>query len=99
MLFWGGTGVMLGGLGFFRIRNNGNYKQLAFADNNREGDREDASKTFPMTESQRRARGFEIRKKAADMTYDVEWPKHPNNGEENDYRENGEPTYIANFSK
>jgi hypothetical protein len=101
ILFWGSTGVMLGSLGFFRIGNDGKYKQSAFADNNNRGvgGRVDASKTFPMTESERRARGFEIRKKAADMTYGVEWPKHPNNGEENDYRENGEPTYIANYSK
>jgi hypothetical protein len=99
ILFWGGTGVMLGSLGFFRIGNIGNYKQLAFADNRGGGGGGDASKTFPMTESQRRARGFEIRRKAADMTYGIEWPKHPNNGEENDYRENGKPTYIANYTK
>src|SRR5919108_4095232 len=97
-LFWGGTGVILGGMGFFRTGNNN--KQFAFAATDSRGGGNSASTTIlPMSESERKKMGFDVRKRAADMTYGIPWPDHPNNGEENDYRENGHPTYIANYSK
>ena len=52
-----------------------------------------------MSESERKRMGFEIRKRFAERTYGIPWPDHPNNGEEDDYRENGHRTYIANYSK
>ena len=96
-LAWGGTGLALGGMGFFNMKNNNNSRQFAFAEGNGGGGRGDA--ILPMSESERKKMGFEIRKRAAERTYGVEWPDHPNNGEEDDYRENGHPTYIANYSK
>ena len=46
-----------------------------------------------MSESERKTIGFEFRKELAERTYGIEWPDHPNNGEEKDY------PYIANYSK
>jgi hypothetical protein len=98
-LFWGGTGLALGGMGFFRTGNNnknGSNKQFAFADSGdgggggRHGDR---TPKLPMSESERKEIGLKIRKEAAERTYDIKWPEHINNGEEKDY------PFIANYSK
>jgi hypothetical protein len=91
-MFWGGTGLALGGMGFFNIKNSNNNKQFAFADGGGNGDGH-SSVRLPMSESERKARGFELRKEAAEMTYGIEWPEHRNNGEEKDY------PYIAAYSK
>jgi hypothetical protein len=90
-LAWGGTGLALGGMGFFNIKNSNNSRQFAFADGGGGG----SSVRLPFSESERKARGFEIRNRAAEATYgdDAEWSDHPNNGEEKDY------PYIANYSK
>src|SRR5829696_6632330 len=97
-LAWGGTGLALGGMGFFNMKNNNNSRQFAFAEGNSGGGgRGDA--ILPMSESERKKMGFEIRKRAAERTYGIEWPDHKNNGEEDDYREDGHRTYIANYSK
>jgi hypothetical protein len=95
-LFWGGTGLALGGMGFFRTGNNnknGSNKQFAFADGGGSGGHGDRTPKLPMSESERKDRGFELRKEVAERTYEIEWPEHINNGEEKDY------PYIANFSK
>ena len=92
-MFWGGTGLALGGMGFFNIKNsNNNKRQFAFADGGGSGNG-GSSVRLPMSESERKARGFELREEAAERTYGIEWPDHPNNGEEKDY------PYIANYSK
>ena len=96
-IFWGGTGLALGGMGFFKMGGNGgggSNTQSAFASG---GGR--STSTPPMSESERKRMGFEIRKRSAERTYGIPWPDHPNNGEEDDYRENGHRTYIANYSK
>src|SRR5215203_6302243 len=86
-------------MGFFNMKNsNNNNKQFAFAEGNSAGG-EDVTSMLPMSVSERKRMGFEIRKNAAERTYGVEWPDHKNNGEEDDYRENGHPTYIANYRK
>ena len=100
-LFWGGTGVVLGGMGLFKMgnRSNGNT-QSAFAWNNGgSGGRGGSTTKLPVSEEERKRMGFEIRKRAAERTYDIKWPDHPNNGEEDDYRENGHRTYIGNYRK
>jgi hypothetical protein len=97
-LAWGGTGLALGGMGFFNIKNSNNNKQFAFADGG-SGGGGGGDAILPMSESERKRMGFEIRKAAAERTYGGEWPDHPNNGEEDDYREDGHRTYIANYSK
>nr|MDQ3984301.1 hypothetical protein [Thermoproteota archaeon] len=91
-MFWGGTGLALGGMGFFNIKNSNNKRQFAFADGGSNGDGH-SSVRLPMSESERKARGFELREEAAERTYGIEWPDHRNNGEEEDY------PYIANYSK
>jgi hypothetical protein len=94
-MFWGGTGLALGGMGLFNMKNNNNNKRFAFADGGGGGGSEvrGTSVRLPMSESERKAKGLEIRKEAAERTYDIEWPEHINNGEEKDY------PYIANYSK
>jgi hypothetical protein len=92
-MFWGGTGLALGGMGFFNMKNSNNNKQFAFASSGGGGYDGDRTPKLPMSESERKARGFEIRKIAAEATYGIEWPDHPNNGEEKDY------PFIANYSK
>ena len=52
-----------------------------------------------MSESARKAFGHKIHDIADQRTYGIPWPDHKTNGEEDDYRKNGNPTYIANFSK
>ncbi|HEX6028549.1 MAG TPA: hypothetical protein VFY64_05865, partial [Nitrososphaeraceae archaeon] len=91
-MFWGGTGLTLGGMGFFNIKNSNKSRQFAFADGGSHGDG-GSSVRLPMSESERKARGFELREDAAERTYGIEWPEHTNNGEEKDY------PYIANYSK
>jgi hypothetical protein len=96
-IFWGGTGLALGGMGFFKFGNsngNNNIIQPVFASGSGR-----STTTLPMSESERKKMGFEIRNRAAERTYGVKWPDHINNGEENDYFENGHPTYIANYTK
>jgi hypothetical protein len=63
-LAWGGTGLALGGMGFFNIKNSNNSRQYAFADGNSGGGRGDP--ILPMSESERKKMGFEIRKAAAE---------------------------------
>ena len=91
-MFWGGTGLALGGMGFFNIKNSNN-KQFAFADGGGGNGNGGSSIRLPMSESERKDLGFEFRKELAERTYGIEWPDHPNNGEEEDY------PYIANYSK
>jgi hypothetical protein len=80
--------------------NSGNNKQVTFATSQGSGHGERGGSTpVPVRESARKARGFKLRKRAAERTYGIKWPDHPNNGEEDDYRENGHRTYIANYSK
>src|SRR5215203_2719825 len=80
--------------------NSGNNKQVTFATSQGSGGSERGGSTpVPVRESARKARGFKLRKRAAERTYGIKWPDHPNNGEEDDYRENGHRTYIANYSK
>jgi hypothetical protein len=80
--------------------NSGNNKQVTFATSQGSGDGERGGSTpVPVRESARKARGFKLRKRAAERTYGIKWPDHLNNGEEDDYRENGHRTYIANYSK
>ena len=79
--------------------NSRNNKQVAFATSQRSGGGGRGSTPVPVRESARKARGFKLRKRAAERTYGIKWPDHPNNGEEDDYRENGHRTYIANYSK
>jgi hypothetical protein len=85
--------------GFFRMGNSGNNKQVAFATSQRSGGGGRGSTPVPVRESARKARGFKLRKRAAERTYGIKWPDHPTNGEEDDYRKNGHRTYIANYSK
>ena len=95
-LFWGGTGLALGGLGIFGRFGNNNI-QSAFASSELG---KDLSNTNTMSESERRAKGFMIRKDAAENAFGRPFPPHPNNGEENDYRNSdGQLSYIANFTK
>jgi hypothetical protein len=97
-MFWGGTGLALGGMGFFKIGNNN--KQVAFATHQGIGrGGKGGSTTIPVSESARKARGIELHDISAHRTYGIPWPDHKTNGEENDYRKNGHPTYIANYSK
>jgi hypothetical protein len=80
--------------------NSGNNKQVTFATSQGSGGGERGGSTpVPVRESARKARGFKLRKRAAERTYGIKWADHPNNGEEDDYRENGHRTYIANYSK
>jgi hypothetical protein len=81
---------------------NNNNRQAAFATsqvssrgNGVSGD----SALVPLSEAARKARGHELHRIADERTYGIPWPDHPTNGEENDYRKNGHPTYIANYSK
>jgi hypothetical protein len=94
-MFWGGTGLALGGMGLFNMKNNNNNKRYAFADGGGGGGSEvrGTPVRLPMSESERKAKGFEIRKEAAERAYDIEWPEHINNGEEKDY------PFIAMYSK
>ena len=101
-LFWGGTGVVLGGMGLFKMGNGNNNSQSAFAWDNgeiRSGGRRDSTTMLPVSEAERKRMGFKIRRDAAERTYGVPWPEHRNNGEEDDYLENGHRTYIANYRK
>jgi hypothetical protein len=91
-MFWGGTGLALGGMGFFNMKNSNKSRQFAFADGGSHGDG-GSSVRLPMSESERKALGIEIREDAIERTYGIEWPDHINNGEEKDY------PYIANYSK
>jgi hypothetical protein len=98
-IFWGGTGLALGGMGFFKIGNNNN-RQAAFATHQGiRGGGKGGSTTIPVSESARKSRGIELHDIAAHRTYGIPWPDHKTNGEENDYLRNGHPTYIANYSK
>jgi hypothetical protein len=92
-MFWGGTGLALGGMGFFNIKNGKNNKQFAFAHPDGGNGNGNSSVKLPMSESERKSIGRELREDAAERTYGIEWPDHPNNGEEEDY------PYIANYSK
>jgi hypothetical protein len=99
-MFWGGTGLALGGMGFLKMGNGsgGNSNpQSAFAWESHGGG--NSTPMLPMSESERKKLGYQIRKRAADRTYGIPWPDHINNGEEDDYLENGHRTYIANYSK
>src|SRR5215213_5830317 len=96
-LFWGGTGLALGGMGFFNMKNsNNNNKQFAFAEGNRAGG-EDVTSMLPMSVSERKRMGFEIRKNAAERTYGVEWPYHINNGGAARYTVFAHTTHSAHY--
>jgi hypothetical protein len=92
-MFWGGTGLALGGMGFFNIKNSNNKRQFAFADGGSGNGNGGSSVRLPMSESERKALGIELRKDAIENAYGIEFPDHPNNREEEDY------PYIANYSK